>query len=162
LSKAERDEQIDADILQCKADVLRARNITPPSKKETKPEPKTQETSESATAAADKPSEKEETAHKDTPATQPEAVAAQQAKSEIPRFDLAEEIMAEQRKISAIRRKAPGKKMEAESRELKAEPADGTVEQPTPVQSYEQQIIAEIVSRDIERFYGGDNPVDSK
>jgi len=29
--------------------------------------------------------------------------------SEIPKFDLAEQILAEQRKITAIRRKAPGK-----------------------------------------------------
>ncbi|MHC4658620.1 MAG: hypothetical protein ACYS83_05500 [Planctomycetota bacterium] len=157
MSKAERDEQIDADILQCKADVVRARDIMPPYKKKTSQEPKSQETSESATAAADKPSEKEETAHKDTPATQLAAVAAQQTKSEIPRFDLAEEIMAEQRKISAVRRKAPG-----EREELKAEPADSTVVKPAPRLSYEDKIIAEIVARDIGRLCRGNNPANSK
>ena len=35
---------------------------------------------------------------------------AVQGANEIPKFDLAEQIMAEQRKITAIKRKAPGKK----------------------------------------------------
>jgi hypothetical protein len=70
--------------------------------------------------------------------------------------------MAEQRKISAIRRKAPGKKTEAESQEPKDEPADSTVAQPTPGQPYEDKLIAQIVARDIERLYRGDKSADSK
>ncbi|HUU19674.1 MAG TPA: hypothetical protein VMW72_21165 [Sedimentisphaerales bacterium] len=38
-----------------------------------------------------------------------EPAGAVREASEIPKFDLAEQIMAEQRKITAIRRKAPGK-----------------------------------------------------
>ncbi len=39
-----------------------------------------------------------------------EPAGAVQEANEIPKFDLAEQILAEQRKITAIRRKAPGKK----------------------------------------------------
>ena len=71
--------------------------------------------------------------------------------NEIPKFDLAEEIMAEQRKITAIRRKAPGEKKELQSQEAEAERA----------QSYQEQIITEIVARDIERLLRGGNIADS-
>jgi hypothetical protein len=80
----------------------------------------------------------------------------EQEKPEIPSFDLAEDIMAEQRKITAIRRKAPGKKIEAQQSEHQAQPADNTIEQPTQAMSEREKIIAEIVARDIERLYGGD------
>ena len=45
-----------------------------------------------------------------------------QEASEIPKFDLAERILAEQRKITAIRRKAPIKKNEPPAQEWEAEP----------------------------------------
>lgn len=157
MSKAKRDEQIDEDILQSKADVLRARDIIPPYKKKTSQEPKQEETSENTTAAADKSFEKEKTAREETTESQTEAAGVRQEKSEIPRFDLAEEIMAEQRKITAIKRKAPGEKVEPE-----AKPADGTVVKPAPGQPYKDKIIAEIVARDIERLYRGDNSMDSR
>ena len=75
---------------------------------------------------------------------------------EIPSFDLAEEIMAEQRKITAIRRKAPGQKTEAQRSKPQVQPADYTIEQPTPTLSEQEKIIAEIVARDIERLCRGD------
>lgn len=57
-------------------------------------------------------------------------------RNEIPRFDLAEQILTEQRKVSSIRRKAPDKKIE-----------------PTqPVRPVQEQIIAEIVAKDIRRL----------
>ena len=80
----------------------------------------------------------------------------EQEKTVIPSFDLAEEIMAEQRKITAIRRKAPGKKIEAQKEKPEAEPTDYTIEQPMPAQSDQEQIITEIVARDIERLCRGD------
>ena len=79
-----------------------------------------------------------------------------QEKTEIPRFDLAEEIMAEQRKIAATKRKAPGKKTEAERLEPQAEPVGyTTIEPPTPASPEQNRIIAEIVARDIERMCRG-------
>ncbi|HUV41327.1 MAG TPA: hypothetical protein VMW23_06050 [Sedimentisphaerales bacterium] len=77
----------------------------------------------------------------------------QQQTSEIPRFDLAEDIMAQQRKLVALRRKAPPK------------PQAGPQEQFTGRQNRDQlylstadqqQIIVEIVARDIERMCRGD------
>jgi len=76
--------------------------------------------------------------------------------NEIPKFDLAEQIMAEQRKITAIRRKAPGKKTKALSQRPKPKSIGYNIEQP-PILSEQEQIIADIVSRDIEELYRGDN-----
>ena len=78
-----------------------------------------------------------------------------QKESEIPKFDLAEEIMAEQRKVTSARRKAPGKTVEAGKQEQEAESVDYIVEQPTPMALERQQIIAEIVARDIEKLCRG-------
>ena len=113
-----------------------------------------------------------------------------QQKREIPRFDLAEEILAEQRKITAVKRKAPSPTREAGAspkreagaspkREAGAskkdeplgrdpalrEPKQGqekqvqsigyAIEEPMPVLSEQQQIIAEVVAKDIERLCRG-------
>ena len=97
-----------------------------------------------------------------------------QQKREIPRFDLAEEILAEQRKITAIRRKAPSPTRQAPAskkdeplgrdpalRELKqgqkqaVEPIGYTIAQPTSILSEKHQIIAEIVARDIKKLCRG-------
>ena len=154
MSKAEKNKQIDADILRCKADILRARDImpgnAPPYKEETHQKPKSQNDSEHATRLADAapiPAEKEKPA---------ESVSTQQEKTEIPRFDLAEEIMAEQRKITAIRRRAPGKKFEAQLERLQPKPVDYTIERSILRQPQQDRIITEIVARDIERLCRGD------
>ncbi len=81
---------------------------------------------------------------------------------EIPRFDLAEQIMAEQRKITAIRRKAPGKKTEAQPKWPQAKPAGYGIERSIPWEAEQDQIIAEIVARDIEKLCRGDDLVDSE
>jgi len=95
--------------------------------------------------------------------------------NEIPRFDLSEQIMAEQRKITAIRRKAPGKpqrlpslapavtrvqaqdgaagkKTKAPDHQPQAQSTGYTIKQPPPTLSEQEQIIAEIVARDIEKL----------
>ena len=74
----------------------------------------------------------------------------------IPKFDLAEQILAEQRKITAIRRKAPGKKNKAPDQQPQAQSTGYTIKQPPPILSEQEQIIAEIVARDIEKLYRGD------
>ena len=76
---------------------------------------------------------------------------------EIPSFDLAEEIMAEQRKITATKRKGPGKKGQVENLRPEAESIDHRVEQPGPAQ--DEQMIADIVARDIEKLCKDDEPV---
>jgi len=90
-------------------------------------------------------------------------------RGEIPKFDLAEQIMAEQRKITAIRRKAPGKPQRLPSQdgaagkkngppaqEREAESIGYTIQQPPLTLSEQGQIIAEIVARDIEKLRRGD------
>ena len=95
--------------------------------------------------------------------------------SEIPKFDLAEQILAEQRKITAIRRKAPGtsqrlpslapavtrvqaqdgaadKKPKAPDRQPQAQSTDYAIKQPPSILSEQEQIVAEIVARDIEKL----------
>ena len=76
---------------------------------------------------------------------------AMQETGGIPKFDLAEQIMAEQRKIAAIRRKGPGKKAETTKQQHKVESITHTVN-PPPMLSEQEQIIAEIVARDIEKL----------
>jgi hypothetical protein len=160
-------ERIDADILQCKADIRRARDIMPPSKKKPQEEFKSKEPSENATPSieASETSTEEERASlkyteeslaeqvkpgKSEPA---ESVSSSRQETKIPRFDLAEEIMAEQRKITAIRRKAPGKRIEVGEQKVRS--IDYAAEQPTPVSPEQGRIIAEIVARDIEKLCRG-------
>jgi len=85
-------------------------------------------------------------------------VKMQQGKIEIPKFDLAEKIMAEQRRVTAIQRKAPCKKDKAQKKELKAESISYTTEQPMPLVSEQEQIIADIVARDIAKLRRYDTP----
>jgi len=173
VSMADSNEQTDADILQCKADILRARDIIPgppPQEKKTHQEPNSQSDEKKTfpSAAAGETSVEDRT--KPVGGIIPEAQAEQitpgkdipteptdteQAKNEIPKFDLAEEIMAEQRKITSIKRIAPGKKVEIQSQEPEVELIGHTIEQPTPALSEQEQIVAEIVTRDIERLYKG-------
>ncbi len=82
----------------------------------------------------------------------PPLPAAERKPIEVPRFDLAEEIMAEQRKITAVKRQAPGKKTESGRVESRGESFGRTIEPPTPVLTEQDRIISEIVARDIERL----------
>ncbi len=101
-------------------------------------------------------------------------------RGEIPKFDLAEQILAEQRKITAIRRKAPGKKPQrlpslapavarvqsqdeaagkkpkTPDRQPQAQSTDYAIKQPPSILLEQEQIVAEIVARDIEKLYRGD------
>lgn len=179
VSMADSNEQTDADILQCKADILRARDIIPPDEKQThqEPNPQSDEKATLPSAAAGETSIEER--KKPVPGIIPEAQAEQikpvkdipaepapllggagpadagQKKMQIPKFDLAEEIMAEQRKITSIKRLGPAKKVEAQSQEPEVELIDSTIKQPTPPFTGQEQIVAEIVARDIEKLCRG-------
>lgn len=78
---------------------------------------------------------------------------------EIPKFDLAEQIMAAQRKLAAMRRKGPARKPNAAPVAVKCEIAGPVpaASAPEPVRSSSQAepIIAEIVARDIRQLCGG-------
>ena len=73
--------------------------------------------------------------------------------SEVPKFDLAEQIMAEQRKVTAIRRKAPGKKTKTLAPQPQIKSTGCAIKQPPPTSSEKGIIITEIVARDIEKLY---------
>jgi hypothetical protein len=151
VSNANNDEQFDADTVQRKADVLRARDIIPgsptrdegrlgtppPYKNVTGQEPDSQQTGKN---------------EPHPPAEQRTSLETEQQTSEIPKFDLAEEIMVEQRRITATRRKAPGEKDGDHRQEREAESAGYAIGQPSPALSEQEQIIAEIVARDIKRL----------
>jgi len=84
---------------------------------------------------------------------QPAQASASQAESrerEIPRFNLAEEIMAEQRKVAAVKRKAPSRNGVIPIRpQGKTESVRHTAMPPTMLLFNQQQAIKEIVARDI-------------
>jgi stress response protein YsnF len=77
-----------------------------------------------------------------------------QIKSEVPKFDLAENIMAEQRKATADRRKAPGVKAASQTQKRKVLSTAYNIESQRVSLSEEDRIIAEIVARDIARLRG--------
>jgi hypothetical protein len=135
--ETDNNKQIDTDILQCKADILRASDIIPSSRKKVFQELKPQQAAQNTSYPAN--------------ATENPAVASQE-QAEIPKFDLAEEIMAEQRKITAIRRKRPGKKNEVQNQDIEVKPTGYATKQPTQKPSQQKQIIVEIVARDIEKL----------
>ena len=63
--------------------------------------------------------------------------------------------MAEQRRITAVRRKGPGQIEEVQEQEREAESGGGIKEQVPPASSEEEQIIADIVTKDIEKLCRG-------
>jgi hypothetical protein len=69
----------------------------------------------------------------------------------IPKFDLAEQIMAEQRKIASVMRKGPAKRIRPAKQPRKVEPISHAVRL-QPVSVGQEHVIAEIVTRDIERL----------
>jgi hypothetical protein len=73
--------------------------------------------------------------------------------NEIPKFDLAEQILAEQRKLASVKRKGPRKRTKAPATEA-VKPVARTIESPT-IPSEQEQIIAEIVAGDIEELVAG-------
>jgi len=74
--------------------------------------------------------------------------------NQIPKFDLAENIMAEQRKVAAERRKAPGVKAVPQPQERKVLSTAYNIEGERVSLLEEDRIIAEIVARDIARLRG--------
>jgi hypothetical protein len=167
VDNADSNKQSGSDSEQRNADVLRAKDIIPPLKAPAGPSPDTQQSDQKVPPPPAVPSQSPEQraapSSVDLPQPGPKPASntaasplkAEQSKSEVPRFDLAEKIMAEQRRITAVRRKGPGQTEETQEQEREAEPGVGIKEQVPIGLSEEKQIIAEIVARDIERFCRG-------
>ena len=69
----------------------------------------------------------------------------------IPKFDLAEQIMAEQRKSVSVMRKGPAKRIRPPKQPRKVEPISHAIRLQGVSLGYEH-VISEIVARDIERL----------
>jgi len=78
----------------------------------------------------------------------------QPAQSDIPKLDLAKQILAEQRKAAAVKRKGPREQGQVQVEKASGRPAHTAEEPSVPELSEAQQVIAEIVARDIERLCG--------
>jgi len=141
MNEADKNEKLDSDILECKEDILRASDIIPPYNTDKKGQ------------IQEKAVKKEAEAVKADEAKPLEIKEIGQGRTEIPRFDLAEEIMAEHRKITAIKRKSPEKKMEAEARPA-VRPFRYAFGPQRLTVSGQEDVIAEIVARDIKRLCG--------
>lgn len=75
--------------------------------------------------------------------------------SRIPSFDLAQRIMSEQRKATATRRKGPGRSEPA----VPQQPSTSSKRGSMSIGSEHDDVIAEIVKRDIERLCRGEQPI---
>jgi hypothetical protein len=141
VNNADGDRQFDADTEQREEGVLRAKDIIPALRTTHGPEAVPHEPGQNTPPP---------------PAEAETSVETEQRRSEIPRFDLAEKIMAEQRKITAIRRKGPGQTDEAQNQLQEVGSVSDTKEQMSADLSEQEQIIAEIVARDVERLCRGE------
>ncbi len=74
-----------------------------------------------------------------------------QERNGIPKFDLAEQIMSKHRKNASVKRKGPAKTVQPAKREPKVELVDRAARS-HPVSLGQEQVIADIVARDIERL----------
>ena len=148
--------KIDEDILRCRANILRARDIIPPFG------PEKQESDQKAVPEIEQPETvvNEEIKPSEPPKKAPieirsipefEEILSDSAGQDIPQFNLGEEILSEQRKVSSSKRRAPGTEPQAQKQESAALPAmPVSPPAPAPPASPQQRIIAEIIARDIE------------
>ncbi len=142
------------------SDVLRAKDIVPPfdreeSQQSNSAEPFKENFSVSkAKGTRDSNSlEKENSQDRlSTEAANTKDAKKRQESSEVPKFDLAEDIMAEQRKVTASKRKAPGQRNQAKV-------IGYALEQLASAPKKQEKIIAEIVAADIEKLRKGDTSV---
>jgi len=71
------------------------------------------------------------------------------SRAEIPKFNLAEQIMAEQRKVVSLKRRAPAEQSGSVNDRVSAEPVKRTAEKTAVARDDSDSVIAEIVARDI-------------
>ncbi|MHC4757153.1 MAG: hypothetical protein ACYTE8_00690 [Planctomycetota bacterium] len=133
--------KLDDDILQGKEDVLRAKDIIPAS-----PESQLDETSTI-------PLDISEETHDETAVNRQllEEEELEKEETDIPQFDLAEKILTDQRKLSAIRRKAPVQN-EKQQKATRPRSKRYIFKQSTLASTAENKLISQIVARDIKRL----------
>lgn len=139
-------------------DVLRAADMIPPYNKRTSRKKVSRKKQKSTAKTASSVKKQKKTSKIKTTKAAKKKTSGKSAslnKSEIPKFDLADEIMAEHRKVTAARRKGPGEKHKAPVKERDIKPVAHNIERLKPVFLEESQIISEIVARDIEKLCGG-------
>ena len=169
MNNADGDGQFDADTEQRKEGVLRAKDIIPPLRTTSGAEAVSHEPGHNKPhppAELQKQPEKEPSPGsvpeiraqqiKPVEGIQAEVINTEHRRSEIPRFNLAEKIMAEQRRITAVRRKGPGQTDEGQKQVQEVESVSDTKEQMSAELSEQEQIIVEIVARDVERLCRGE------
>ena len=177
---ADDNKQIDDDILQCKADVFKASSIDSSLEKERVQKLSEQEcediqeiapplgekTTESIKGVFEAPETKEPDlmeavvkANKVSRIEQTKSLKSEPAisgnesnGSEIPKFDLAEQIMARQRNISATKRSRPEKAVEAQPYEFQANAPENGIDELVTTEPEQCRIISEIVARDIKKL----------
>ena len=144
MDKSQNNEQLDNDILECKADILRAKDIIPPfgKKRDPKPNPKDQNT---AYEVIEKHKEKVTQIRTDSKKTQPQ-------QNQVPKFDLAKEIMVEQRKVSSRNRKGPGKDVKPQQPKARLHSSSYAIRQPEAISKGHGRVITDIVARDIKKL----------
>jgi len=125
------------------SDILRSNDIIPPYDKKNHPEQKPLSIEQNSHNI------KHKSIHTHTISTEHEMEVPQ--KSGIPKFDLARQIMSEQRKVISIKRRSPDKKNKTVRYNHKAHSTEHTAKSP-PVLTYQDQLIAEIVHRDIQNL----------
>lgn len=150
MNKTPKNEHLDIDILRCKVDISRELNTIPLQNDTPANNPETQNNT-AKTNTEETPVNKPAPPK---PATSREETVEKLKTPEIPRFDLSEEMMAEHRRITAIKRKAPGK-TRVERLKPKVQPAEYITKRPIPPLSEQDKIIAEIVAKDIEKLCQG-------
>jgi hypothetical protein len=155
MNKPKDNEKLDDDILRSREDIMRAKDIMPPFDKKTPFFDETKDINEIVPPLGNGNIRVEKTANTSPAAEQQEEEIVieniNEPKAEIPRFDLAEEIMAQQRKVTAEKRRFRGRPNVniQEKRSSSAEPQVQFVARNT---HEEEKLIREIVARDIANF----------
>ena len=83
---------------------------------------------------------------------------SQQQSADIPKFNLADDIMADHRKTIATKRKSPNQKSQIPIQTSEIGTPINPSGQSPPAQHDEDEIIRGIVAKDIERLCRGENP----
>jgi hypothetical protein len=140
MSKADRKKKTDSDV-------LRAGDVVPPygpkagaAKKKTSPK-KASVPKKTGQMKAKRPAAK--------------SVATERAGGNIPKLDLDRQILAKQRKVTSVRRKGPGVKAKASTKTSEIASDEISSLRAVPELAEEDQVIAEIVARDIRRLCEG-------
>jgi len=141
------------------SDVLRAKDIVPPYNGEIRSTEAAKGTqSHTSQQAANRPAHDITVNAADSKMTsddfnQVEHTVSRRDDGQVPRFDLAEDIMAEQRKITGLRRKGPRKSSEGADLQEPITSFGQNIFQPIQSEFEQQQIVSEIVARDIEKLF---------